>query len=71
MKNSIMLTIPENYRDRTAVSPAEAANMLGIHRTTFYRQVMPYVWSGAIQSLKIGTRRCIILESLLMWLRDH
>lgn len=48
-------------------SPDEAADLLGIKRRTFYRQVMPYVYSGAIQSAKIGRLRRIDVESLRAW----
>ena len=42
-----------------AVSPAQAAELLGLNRRTFYRQVMPYVYSGVIESGKIGRTRRI------------
>lgn len=50
-----------------AVSPKEAAKMLGIDRSTFYRQVMPHVYSGTIQSGKIGRIRRIDVKSLRAW----
>lgn len=50
-----------------AVSPDEAAKLLGLTRRTFYRQVMPFVYSGAIESGKIGRTRRIDVESLRTW----
>lgn len=50
-----------------AVSPTEAANLLGLNRRTFYRQVMPHVYSGSIESAKIGRTRRIDVESLRAW----
>jgi excisionase family DNA binding protein len=50
-----------------AVSPSEAAELLGLNRRTFYRQVMPYVYSGVIRSGKIGRARRIDVQSLRAW----
>lgn len=50
-----------------AVSPDEAADLLGLKRRTFYRQVMPFVYSGAIRSGKIGRTRRIDVQSLRAW----
>jgi excisionase family DNA binding protein len=50
-----------------AVSPTEAAQLLGLKLRTFYQQVMPHVYSGAIQSAKIGRNRRIDVESLRAW----
>lgn len=50
-----------------AVSPAEAAQLLGMTRRSFYRQVMPHVYSGTIQSAKIGGNRRIDVQSLRAW----
>lgn len=71
METPTALAVPDYYRNRTTLSPTEAAKMIGIDRSTFYRRVMPYVWSGAIQSIKIGSRRCIFIDSLLAWLNHH
>jgi excisionase family DNA binding protein len=49
---------------RLAVSPAEAARMAGIGRTTLYEAL----GSGALRSLKIGKRRLITIEALKEWL---
>lgn len=66
-RNERMNSFPSQYDSRVYVSPAEAAEMLGIDRSTFYRRVMSWVYSGTIQSLKIGRCRRIRLASLLAW----
>jgi hypothetical protein len=66
-----MITIPEKYRDRVAVSPAELAEILGVDESTFYRHWYPYVRSGAIASFKIGAARRIILSSLLAFIEGQ
>ena len=43
-----------------AVSPNEAARLCSIGRTTLYAAL----FSGDLKSVKIGTRRLIILEAL-------
>jgi excisionase family DNA binding protein len=64
-----MIAIPPKYQGRAAVTPTEAAEILGaVHRSTVYRKVMPAVYSGAIASFRLGRRRLIILTSLLAWL---
>ena len=50
--------------DRMAVSPAEAARLAGVGRTTIYEAI----GSGALRSLKIGKRRLILIVSLRAWL---
>lgn len=50
-----------------AVSPDEAADLLKISRRSFYRNVMPHVYSGAIQSATIGRLRRIDVQSLRAW----
>jgi hypothetical protein len=60
-----MIPVPEKYRGQAAVSPKEAAEILGIHPATFYRHYMPHVYSRTILSIKAGGRRCIIVASLL------
>lgn len=62
-----MIAIPAKYEGRAALSPKEAAEVLGIGRVSLYRHVMPAVRSGAIQSLMIGGSRRILLASLLRW----
>lgn len=54
------------------VAPADAARILGVEKSTFYRHVYPAVMSGAIQSIKIGSCRRISVDSLLAWAdRQH
>lgn len=53
-----------NHGPRLAVSPAEAARLTGIGRTTLYEAL----GSGALRSLKIGKRRLITIEALKAWL---
>jgi hypothetical protein len=55
------------FRAQYAASPEESAAIVGIHPATFYRRVMPHVLGGAIQSLKIGACRRIVVASLLQW----
>jgi hypothetical protein len=62
-----MIAIPAKFAGQAAVSPDEAAEIFGISPSTFYRQIMPQVYSGAILSLKIGGCRRIIIASLLAW----
>jgi excisionase family DNA binding protein len=50
-----------------AVSPAEAARLAGLGWTTIYAAL----GSGALKSLKIGTRRLIALDALRSWLLSH
>ena len=50
--------------DRLAVSPAEAARLAGVGRTTIYEAI----GSGTLRSLKIGKRRLILIVSLRAWL---
>lgn len=55
------------FRAQYAASPEESAAIVGIDRATFYRQIMPHVRGGKIQSLKIGACRRIVVASLLQW----
>jgi excisionase family DNA binding protein len=47
-----------------AVSPNEAARLCSIGRTTLYAALS----SGDLKSVKIGTRRLIMLDALRDWL---
>ena len=47
-----------------AVSPADAARLAGVGRTTIYAAL----GSGALRSSKIGTRRLITIAALDDWL---
>lgn len=55
---------PASIDPRLAVSPAEAARLAGIGRTTLYEAL----GSGALRSLKIGKRRLITMQALKEWL---
>jgi excisionase family DNA binding protein len=61
------LPIPSRKADPLAVSPAEAARLAGLGRTTIYAAL----GSGALKSLKIGKRRLIAVEALRAWLLSH
>ena len=50
-----------------AVSPAEAARLTGVGRTTIYEAI----GAGALKSIKIGKRRLITIEGLKAWLLAH
>lgn len=50
-----------------AVSPNEAARLCGIGRTTLYAALS----SGDLKSVKIGTRRLIMIEALRAWLKSN
>lgn len=50
-----------------AVSPNEAARLCGIGRTTLYAALS----SGDLKSVKIGTRRLIMIEALRDWLKRN
>lgn len=47
-----------------AVSPNEAARLIGIGRTTLYAALS----TGALRSAKIGKRRLITIEAIKEWL---
>jgi excisionase family DNA binding protein len=66
-----MSIIPAKYADRVAISPQEAADMLGIDRSTLYRQIMPFVYERTILSFKIGSSRRIVVASLLAFLEKR
>ncbi len=50
-----------------AVSPADAARLAGVGRTTIYEALN----SGALPSFRIGRRRLILVVDLLAWVRSH
>jgi excisionase family DNA binding protein len=50
-----------------AVSPAEAARLSGLGRTSIYAAL----GSGGLKSIKIGKRRLIAVEALRAWLLSH
>ena len=50
-----------------AVSPAEAAKLAGIGRTSLYQAIS----SGDLASFKIGSRRLVRISVLDAWLASH
>ncbi|MEO1330683.1 MAG: helix-turn-helix domain-containing protein [Pseudomonadota bacterium] len=52
---------------RLAVSASEAAQLVGLGRTTIYRALN----AGALRSVKVGGRRLIRIDALDAWLRAH
>lgn len=50
-----------------AVSPDEAARLAGIGRTTLYAALA----KGDLPSIKIGTRRLIMVDAIKDWLRRN
>ena len=60
-------SLPSRKAEPLAVSPAEAARLAGLGRTTIYNAL----GSGALKSLKIGKRRLIALDALRSWLLSH
>jgi excisionase family DNA binding protein len=50
-----------------AVSPAAAARLVGLGRTTLYKALT----SGALPSFRIGSRRLILVADLMAWLEAH
>jgi len=58
---------PTHTETRIAVSPAEAARLAGVGRTTLYAAL----GGGGLSSFKIGKRRLITIDALRDWLRSH
>jgi excisionase family DNA binding protein len=56
-----------SHPEPLAVSPAEAARLAGLGRTSIYSAL----GSGELKSLKIGKRRLIAVEALRTWLLSH
>lgn len=54
-------------RSTLAVSPAEAASITGLGRTTIYAAIK----DGQLRSVKLGRRRLIRVAALEEWLRAH
>lgn len=51
---------------RGALSPTEAAEWLGIARSTFYEQVL-----GELRVVQLGKRKLIPVAELERWLEEH
>ena len=50
--------------ERVAVSPGEAAKLIGVGRTKIYELIS----SGALRSVKVGARRLITMTALQEWI---
>lgn len=50
-----------------AVSPAEAARLIGLGRTKLYEALS----SGALPSFRVGARRLVRIADLEAWLESH
>ena len=57
---------PQRFGGPLAVSPAEAARIAGVGRTSLYRALAP---GGGLKSFKFGRRRLIRIEALQAWLK--
>ena len=63
-----MANVTDPTRDTSlAVAPAEAARRCGMGRTKIYEAI----GSGALRSIKIGSRRLIMVDALKAWLAGH
>jgi excisionase family DNA binding protein len=60
------LELPQRHPP-LAVSPAEAAKLAGLGRTTIYRAIS----LGELKSLKVNSRRLIAIDVLRAWLMSH
>lgn len=56
--------LPPQPMPPLAVAPDEAARLAGVGRTTLYAALA----RGDLPSIKIGTRRLILVESIRDWL---
>lgn len=50
-----------------AVAPGEAARLAGLGRTTVYEAI----GTGELRSIKIGSRRLIMVEAIRDWLNSN
>lgn len=57
----------ESLTDRLAVSPSEAAQMLGVSRPTFYALMR----QKGVPFFKIGSRTLISVDGLRQWVADQ
>lgn len=57
---------PQRTGGPLAVSPAEAARLAGVGRTTLYAALS----AGELKSFKFGRRRLIRIEALEAWLKQ-
>ena len=56
-----------NQQPPIAVSPDEAARLAGVGRTTLYAALA----KGDLKSIKIGTRRLIMIDAIHEWLASY
>jgi hypothetical protein len=54
-----------------ALSPAQAAQVIGITEASYYRHIHPMIQRGTILSRVIGRQRRIVTSSLLAWLEGR
>lgn len=59
--------LPPALHGRLALRPQEAADCLGISRTTIDQEIA----AGRLRSKKLGHARLIPIESLIDWLGDR
>lgn len=64
MMNQSETTMTMGALPPLAVSPSEAARLLGIGRTKIYEEIA----SGCLRSAKIGKRRLITVDAIKDWL---
>jgi excisionase family DNA binding protein len=67
MTQDTPLWLPPALHGRLALRPQEAADALGISRTTIDQEIA----DGRLRSKKLGHARLIPIEFLIDWLRDH
>jgi len=66
MKNLTEFKLSEAAMAPLAVSPTDAARLVGIGRTTLFAALK----SGDLRSSKVGKRRVVTIEALKEWLSD-
>lgn len=67
MRKDIEQWLPPALHGRLALRPQEAADALGISRTTIDQEIV----AGRLRSKKLGHARLIPIESLIDWLGDR
>lgn len=59
-------TLPHSSFARIALSPAEAAQALGVSRSLFYESILP-----ELQVVRVGRRRLVTVDELSEWARSR